>query len=141
MTKRLVIPFLAVAALVSFAAGYVIAQRVGHAKVSAAIAPVAPAINKMLAGMTEEETKHLLDQIRNFSNFAVAESDQQILFDAVTANRLLAYRERGDESEVWTFLEERLGMFRERYESGDMKIGDKTVLAEAIYKRTLERKN
>jgi hypothetical protein len=89
-----------------------------------------------MAGMTEQDVRDTLEQIREIPGRVLRESDLQHLFEALSANQALGLRVRKDDAAAWSYLEQRITKFRKRYESRDMQIGDWKGVADSLYQST-----
>jgi len=96
---------------------------------------VSQEMREYLAGLSREDTEALMTKIRSFSKNAVQETNQQILYEAMTANVLLAYRANNRDSEIWPFLEQRISRFLSVYESGNFDTNGMDEIAKTIYSR------
>ena len=122
--------------LVLFLAGYGLSQLVGYAKIARMIEPTAPLVKGALSGMSEQEVKDTMDQIRQNAGRIVQEQDLQSFFEALSAKQALGLREQKDDAAAWSYLEQRIAAFRERYKSREMQIGDWKPAAESLYLNT-----
>jgi len=93
-----------------------------------------------MAGMTEQDVRETLEQIREIPRRVLRESDLQHLFEALSANQALGLRVRKDDAAAWLYLEQRIAEFRKRYESRDMQIGDWKGVADSLYQNTGPKK-
>jgi len=119
-----------------FLAGFGVSQFVGYARIMRIVEPNAPVLQEAMAGMTEQDVRDTLEQIREIPGRVLRESDLQHLFEALSANQALGLRVRKDDAAAWSYLEQRITKFRKRYESRDMQIGDWKGVADSLYQST-----
>lgn len=119
-----------------FLAGFGVSQFVGYARIMRIVEPSAPLLQEAMAGMTEQDVRDTLEQIREIPGRVLRESDLQHLFEALSANQALGLRVRKDDAAAWSYLEQRIMEFRKRYESRDMQIGDWKGVADSLYQNT-----
>jgi len=119
-----------------FLAGYGLSQFFGYAKIAKIIEPTAPLMKEVLSGMSKQEVQETVDQMRKKVGQIVQESDLQVFFEALSAKQALNLRERKDDAAVWSYLEQRITAFRQRYESREMQIGDWNTVADSLYQQT-----
>lgn len=138
MQKRhpLSIVFLGILGIGLLLAGFGVSQFVGYARIMRIVEPSAPLLQEAMAGMTEQDVRDTLEQIREIPGRVLRESDLQHLFEALSANQALGLRVRKDDAAAWSYLEQRITKFRKRYESRDMQIGDWKGVADSLYQST-----
>lgn len=119
-----------------FLAGYGVSQFFGYAKIARIIEPAAPLMKEALSGMSKQEMQETVDQMRKKVGQILQESDLQVLFEALPAQQALRFRERKDDAAAWSYLEQRITAFRDRYESREMQIGDWKPVADTLYQHT-----
>ena len=119
-----------------FLAGFWVSQYFGYAKIARIIEPAAPLMKEALSGMSKQELHETADQMRKKVGEIVQESDLQALFEAMSAKQALSLRERKDDAAAWSYLEQRITAFRQRYESRDMQVGDWRAVADTLYQHT-----
>jgi len=123
-----------------FLAGFGVSQFVGYARIMRIVEPSTPLLQEAMAGMTEQDVRDTLEQIREIPGRVLRESDLQHLFEALSANQALGLRVRKDDAAAWSYLEKRIAEFRKRYESRDMQIGDWKSVADSLYQNTGSKK-
>ena len=137
MKARLYLQILCAIALLAtgFIAGSRYKERSGSIALQKIVEPYKAEMTAALAGMSAKEIKEMLQQIKIFSRSVVQESNQQILFEAMMSQHLLAIKQGEGDAAAWDLVKVKLDDFKKRVSEPNYDAGGWTKVARALEKR------